>query len=345
MQKINLKSLSEIEICKLIEDLKLPSFRAKQLLHWIYERKVFAIEEITEFSKELRNKLQKIAFIGNLSKLDEKTSLDGTRKYLFGLFDSQTIESVLIPDGDRLTLCISSQVGCPLGCKFCATGRLGFKRNLEIFEIVDQIISISREISPKKITNLVFMGMGEPLLNFENLLEALQRISLLMMISPRRITVSTAGIVPKIKELLKKIININLAISLNATEDETRSYLMPINNTYPLKSLLKACREIPLPSRNRITFEYIMLKDINDSVADAKRLVNLLYSIPAKVNLIPFNPFEGCELQGSDEKSILLFQEKLLQGGIPTFIRKSKGKEILAACGQLRADFSTYISN
>lgn len=338
MEKINLKALSETEINTFMKDLNLPDFRAKQIIHWIYERFAQSIGEITEFSLELRNNLSHKAFISNLSLLDRKISSDSTEKFLFGLFDDKAIESVLIPDDNRLTLCISSQAGCSLGCIFCATGRSGFKRNLEVHEIVDQVISISKMIAPKRLTNIVFMGMGEPLLNFDNTVEALWRIAKLLKISPRRITVSTSGIVPKINEFVKKAPPVNLAISLNAAEDRIRDYIMPVNKTYPVKKLIDACRRVILPSRKKITFEYVMLKGINDSAHDAKRLVNLLKGIPSKVNLISLNPFEDCGLESTDDETIIIFQEILLNSRQPSFIRKSKGQDISAACGQLKAN-------
>lgn len=339
MEKINLKALSEPEISAFMKGLNLPDFRAKQILHWIYEKYAQSIDEITEFSLELRNKLSAKAYISSHILLDRKISSDGTEKFLFGLYDDESIESVLIPDNKRLTLCISSQAGCSLGCIFCATGRLGFRRNLKTHEIVEQIIGVSRIVAPKRITNIVFMGMGEPLLNFHNTVEALWRIVNLLKISHRRITVSTSGIVPKINELVQKAPEVNLAISLNAAEDRVRDFIMPVNKTYPLRNLTEACRRFPLSPGRKITFEYVMLKGINDSAYDAKRLLNLLKGIPSKVNLIPFNPFENCELQSPDDKTIIKFQEILSNGNLIAFIRKSRGQDISAACGQLKANY------
>lgn len=338
MEKINLKALSEPEISTLMKGLNLPDFRAKQVIHWIYEKYAQSIDEITEFSLKLRNRLSEKAFISNLSLLDRKISSDGTEKFLLGLYDGESIENVLIPDGKRLTLCISSQAGCSLDCIFCATGRLGFRRNLETHEIVDQIIKVSSIIAPKRITNIVLMGMGEPLLNFHNTVEALWRIVNLLKISHRKITVSTSGIAPKINELAEKAPLINLAISLNAAEDRIRDFIMPVNKTYPIKNLIDACRGFPLPPRRKITFEYVMLKGINDSAYDAKKLLHLLQGIASKVNLIPLNPFEGCVLQSTDDKTIIRFQEILINGNLTAFIRKSKGQDIKAACGQLKAN-------
>lgn len=341
MPKINLKSLSTKEMESFVRESGLPAFRAKQILHWIYDKLVRDIHEITELSKDIRAGLSEKAYISNLQLLDRQVSDDGTEKFLFGLKDSQTIESVLIPDEDRLTLCISSQAGCAMGCKFCLTGKLGLKRNLKAYEIVDQIISVGRAIQPGRITNIVFMGMGEPLSNFENVVDALWRITGLMKISPRKITLSTAGIAPKIIKLYEKAPMVNLAVSLNATTDKVRDYIMPINKTYPINVLLDACRRLHLPHRRRITFEYVLLKDINDTDNDAQRLIILLKGMPSKVNLIPFNPYEGAEFQSPDNARVQSFQQILLTGGLTALIRKSKGQDILAACGQLRARHMT----
>jgi 23S rRNA (adenine2503-C2)-methyltransferase len=340
MPKINLKALPKQGIESFIKESGLPAFRARQLIHWIYERYARSIQDIMEFSKDLRDALSDKAYISNLVLLDRQISKDKTEKFLFELEDRETIESVLIPEEERLTLCISSQVGCALGCLFCLTGKLGLKRNLKAHEIADQIINVSRLILPRRITNVVFMGMGEPLLNFEDVVDALWRITGLMKISPRRVTLSTSGIAPKILELANRAPMVNLAISLNATTDKVRDYIMPVNKIYPLKKLLDACREFPIPPRRRITFEYVMLKGINDTPEDAKRLVNLLKGIPSKVNLIPFNPFEGCEFQRPDDETVLRFQQILADSNMTALIRKSKGQDILAACGQLKAKYT-----
>lgn len=337
--KINLKSLSEKELKSFIERLGLPSYRSKQIIHWIYEKFAISVDDITELSKELRNDLSEKAYISNLTLLNRKISNDGTEKFLFSLEDNETIESVLIPDENRLTLCISSQVGCAMNCRFCMTGKLGLRRNLFAHEIVDQIIAVSRLIKPLTVTNIVLMGMGEPLNNFENVIEALWRIKDFMKISPRRITLSTSGIVPKILELSKAAPPVNLAISINATTDEVRDYLMPVNKTYPIKDLLNACRRFPLQKGRRITFEYVLIKGINDSPEDARRLVKLLKGIPSKVNLIPFNPFPGAEFERPTDEAVKEFQEILLSHYLTAIIRKSKGQDIEAACGQLRAGY------
>lgn len=349
MGKINLKSLTEEELEVFIKESGLPVFRAKQILHWIYEKYAVSIHDITELSKDLRERLSEKAYISNLELLNRQLSKDGTEKFLFGLEDGETIESVLIPDEDRLTLCISSQVGCAMACRFCLTGKLGLKRNLEAYEIIDQIIAVNRAVKGdfaggtkfplRAITNIVLMGMGEPLANFDNVVDALWRITRLMRFSPRRITLSTSGIVPKILELPGKAPMINLAISLNATTDVVRDSIMPINKTYPIKQLLDTCRKFPLPARRRITFEYVILKGINDAPEDAKRLINLLKGIPSKVNLIPFNPYEYSEFKRPDDERVLEFQNILIKGNVTALVRKSKGQDILAACGQLKARY------
>jgi len=336
-QKTNLKSLSKEEIFLFIEKIGLPRYRAEQLLSWMYKRHASEIDAITEFSKDLRSRLNGIAFISNLKLVERLQSSDGTEKFLFSLEDGNTIESVLIPDEDRFTLCVSSQAGCAIGCQFCLTGKSGFIRSLKSYEIVDQIIAVNRIISPEKVTNIVFMGMGEPLMNFDNVVESLWRIIQFIGISKRKITVSTAGIVPKILLLPLKAPDINLAVSLNAADNETRNRLMPINKKYPIESLITACKKYPLQSGRRITFEYVLIDGINDSPDDAHRLTKLLKGVRCKINLIPLNLHSGSDFKRPSEKSVLEFQKILLNKNIRALIRESRGQDILAACGQLRA--------
>lgn len=321
---------------RFLERLTLPQFRAQQLVHWLYGRYARDIEDITEFSKELRASLGKIAYISNLGLRQRQQSGDGTEKFLFALEDGQAIESVLIPDEDRLTLCISSQVGCAMGCRFCMTGTLGLKRNLGAHEIVDQIIAVNRLIHPRRVSNIVLMGMGEPLANFHEVIEALTRITEFIGISKRKITLSTSGIVPHIMLLSEKAPDVNLAISLNATTDSERDAIMPINRKYPLKTLLEACRKFRLSPRRRITFEYVLIAGVNDSDEDAFRLVRLLRGIRCKINLIPFNPFAGTSLVRPSRERVLRFQDILAGHHLTALIRESKGQDISAACGQLR---------
>ncbi|HYA31456.1 MAG TPA: 23S rRNA (adenine(2503)-C(2))-methyltransferase RlmN [Thermodesulfovibrionales bacterium] len=340
MPKINLKALSKKELESFIRESGLPSFRIKQLLHWIYERRVTSISEITEFSKELRENLSQRAYLSTPGLLKRLASEDGTEKFLFGLEDGESIESVLIPDKDRLTLCISSQAGCAMKCRFCLTGTLKLRRDLEAHEIVDQVISVGRLIAPQRVTNIVFMGMGEPLDNLTRVTESIRRMTELMKISKRRITLSTSGIAPKILELGDVgIPRVNLAISLNATTDEIRNRLMPVNRRYPLSSLLAACRRFPLEPRRRITFEYVLLEGVNDTGDDAKRLLKMLKDIPCKINLIPFNPYQGSEFRRPPDETISAFQKVLTDGKLTALVRKSKGQDILAACGQLKAGY------
>ena len=334
---INLKSLSKEEIRRFTEEQQLPRYRAEQLLHWIYEKNAGDIDEITEFSKELRHGLKKAAYISNLSLKERLISQDGTEKFLCSLEDGQTIESVLIRDEGRHTLCISSQVGCAMGCVFCLTGKGGFVRNLEAYEIGDQIIAVNRLIRPQRVTNVVLMGMGEPLLNFDNVVDALWRIAGFMGISKRKITLSTSGIVSKISLLPEKAPAINLAVSLNAASDDVRSRLMPVNKKYHIQSLIDVCREYPLRHGRRITFEYVLIEGENDSPDDANRLVKLLKGVRCKINLIPLNPHAGSELRSPAYDRIIAFQKILLKKNLRALIRESKGQDILAACGQLRS--------
>lgn len=337
--KTNLKQLSRDEMISFFEGLGERPYRARQVINWIYKKFTTSFDEMTDLPKSLRSHLKETAFISELTLLKKEASRDGTEKFLFGLIDGEAIESVLIPDKKRLTLCISSQVGCAMGCRFCETGRMGLRRNLMAYEIVDQVIA-AQQVSGQTITNVVLMGMGEPLDNIDEVIKALWRLTSFMGISKRRITVSTAGLIPGIQELAERGPGVNLAISLNATTDDVRSRIMPINKRYPIHELMKACREFPLPPRRRITFEYVLLEGINDSEDDALRLVRLLRGIRAKVNLIPYNPvsttIQGERFRRPPEERILSFQQILIRSGITALVRKSRGTDISAACGQLR---------
>lgn len=336
---IDLRSLSEQDVFEFIQENGLPQYRARQLLHWLYERNVSSLDEITEFSKKLRTTLSGIAYIGAPKLVSFEKASDYTVKYLFELDDKEGIESVLIPDKDRLTLCVSSQVGCAMGCGFCLTGKIGFRRNLKAHEITGQVLAVSAAIAPQRITNIVFMGMGEPLLNLDEVCAAIRIMTRYMGISKRRITVSTSGIVPKIGDLAVHAPLVNLAVSLNAPDDPTRSFIMPVNNKYNIKELLDACRNFPLPKRKRITFEYVLIKGVNDSDRQAETTAKLLKGIPSKINLIPYNRISGIDLESPSRERVLSFQERLLGSGITAIIRKSKGADIAAACGQLAARY------
>jgi 23S rRNA (adenine2503-C2)-methyltransferase len=273
-----------------------------------------------------------------------KTASDSTKKLLFALEDGLTVESVLIPDGRRLTLCVSSQVGCTFDCGFCLTGTMGLKRNLKAHEIVDQVLSVQDHIGTEgRLSNLVFMGMGEPLANFEAVSESISRLTNDTWgpgIPPRRITISTAGMASRIADVAP--LAVNLAVSLNATTEAQRATLMPgINRSYSLASLMQACRTFPLRARSRLTFEYVLQAGLNDSPADATRLVVLLRGFRCKVNLIPFNEFPGNPLRRPSDAAVRTFQATLRRAGIDTFVRKSKGPDVLGACGQLGAQPTT----
>jgi len=341
MIKINLKTLDKPAVLGFIESLGLPRYRADQLILRLYRKHAFDIDDITEFPGQLRAHLHDIAFISNLNPIKRILSSDNTEKFLFALEDSKTIESVLIPEQERLTLCISSQVGCAMGCLCCRTAKCGFVRNMKSHEIIDQIIAVNRIIRPRRVTNVVLMGMGEPLANFNEVVKALWRIIEFFGISQRKITLSTSGIIPKLLLLPKKAPGINIAISLNATTDAVRDQIMPVNRSYPIRMIIDACKKYPLQRGRRLTFEYVMIAGLNDSSEDARRLAKLLSGIQCKVNLIPLNPFPGCELRRAADESILDFQKILMHRKVRTLIRESRGKDIMAACGQLRAVHET----
>ncbi len=314
-------------------------FRADQILKWIYVRLADSFDQMTDLSKLSRALLAEHFTLERLSVARAQSAADGTRKFLFRLQDGQTIESVLIPERNHETLCISSQVGCAMGCAFCLTGSGGLIRNLTCGEIVGQVWEIRKQMpDPARLTNLVFMGMGEPLANYEALVSAIDVLTNSdwgMKFAARRITVSTAGLVPRIEDLGRDT-RIKLAVSLNAVDDEMRDRLMPINRTYPIGRLLEACRRFPLLSGRKITFEYILFKDLNDSLAHARRLSRLLASIKAKINLIPFNPHAGSPFQRPSEERIQAFKDFLIAKHFTSVVRYSKGLDIMAACGQLR---------
>lgn len=317
------------------------AFRATQAYRAIYKHRALNFEQITEFSLALRSLLSSKALIERMQIDRVYRSVDGTRRYLFRLGDGLEIESVWIPEPDRATICISSQVGCPLACEFCLTGLMGVKRNLSAGEIVGQVVMVLADIfgsqPADRQINIVLMGMGEPLLNYENTLKAIRILSdeAGISISTRHITLSTAGIVPKIYELGRETVRPKLAISLTGARDELRDRLMPINRKYPLAELLQACKDFPLKPRERITFEYVMLDAVTDSDADARLLVKLLSGIRAKVNLIPHNPAEELPFRPSADDRVLRFQQILIEHGLSAFIRKPRGRDIFAACGQL----------
>jgi 23S rRNA (adenine2503-C2)-methyltransferase len=334
-----LKEFIPVELEQWVQEAGQPAYRARQLLKWVYDRHVEDFQAMTDLSKEFRVWLEAHLRPSCLSCVAVERDEDGTQKFLFRLDDGEQVESVLIVDGARLTLCVSSQAGCALGCQFCLTGRGGLRRSLTAGEIVDQVCAAQRELEPgRRITNLVFMGMGEPLANFQQVVRALEILTsdAGLNFSTRKITVSTVGLLPELGLLCRRI-PVNLAVSLHATDDETRSSLMPINRRYPLEGLLQACRKLPLPPRQRITFEYLLIDGVNDSPREARELARLLRGLRSKINLIPFNEHPEISLRQSPPARVEVFQQILHEEQFTATVRQSRGAGILAACGQLRA--------
>jgi len=341
MDKVDITNLSLSQLTEFLVNLGLPKYRASQIFAWLYRPHIKDFSQMTDLSMELREQLaaQMVFAWPHIAELER--SKDGTVKYGFQLSDDSFVEAVLIPEETRSTLCVSSQVGCAMGCEFCLTGGLGFKRNLMPGEIVGQVVRVRDWIQDMDdpvpgLNNLVFMGMGEPLANFDNLLIALDILTEQrgLDFSERRITVSTCGLVPKIIELGVKT-KVNLAVSLHSVDDSVRSRLMPINKKYPVADLLEACRKFPMPKRKRIMFEYILLKGVNDSVEDAKMLAEKLKGIPCKINLLPFNESEMVAFRRPPDDQVELFQQILWDAGYTVLVRSSRGADISAACGQL----------
>jgi 23S rRNA (adenine2503-C2)-methyltransferase len=317
-----------------------PAFRAKQLYEALYRQWIQELSDVTTIPAALRSELGERCAVG-LPQLDRRfESVDGTRRYLLRLPDGRTIEAVLMPEEARDTICISTQVGCPVDCGFCMTALMGLERNLTAGEIVGQVLFVAHDnglVPADRRINIVMMGMGEPLLNLTNVLKATRLIldPAGMGLSPRRITLSTSGIIPKMEELGRETVRPKLAISLNASTEEQRRELMPITRKYPLAELIKACRAYPLRPWERLTFEYVLLKGVNDSDADARRVVRLLASVNCKVNLIALNPGPGIAYETPAPERVASFQT-ILRKSMPCFLRKPRGRDIYAACGQLK---------
>jgi len=330
---INLLDLNQNEIHNLLDD---KPYRSSQVFQWIYKKAITDINQMTNIAKNMRDKLAEKATIVYPELIERQVSKDTTEKYAYRLKDGNIIESVLIPDKGHWTICVSSQVGCSLGCKFCYTGSMGFVRNLMPSEIIAQILYPMRAFPQKNIRNVVFMGMGEPLLNYNTVVRAVQIITDANGpgISTRRVTISSCGIIPGLKTLWSDT-QASVAISLNAPTDHKRSAIMPINKKYPLRDLLGVLRQYPLPNRRRITFEYVLLKGVNDSLEDARNLVRILSGIKAKVNLIPFNPWPGAPFQTPEKSAIEAFETYLKSSPLAVMMRRERGQDILAACGQL----------
>ena len=344
--KVNLLNYDYEQLRELLVSWNEKPFRAQQLFQWIHQSGVTSFSLMTNLSKTLKEKLERLSFIALPEIVACQKSEDGTCKWLLKLDCGNCIETVFIPESNRGTLCISSQVGCALNCSFCSTAKQGFNRNLTIAEIIGQLWVAVRELSQqngvhdKRVTNIVMMGMGEPLLNFDNVVSAMS----IMMddfaygLSKRRVTLSTSGVLPEL-ERLREVSPVALAVSLHAPNDELRNELVPINKKYPLAQLMDLCkRYFKDEPRRKVTFEYVMLKGVNDQPAHANQLVKLLKSVPSKVNLIPFNPFPLTQYERSSKQAIDAFREILMNNGINTITRKTRGDDIDAACGQLAGE-------
>jgi len=349
------------ELTSLVENSGEPSYRARQLFQAIYGERLQSPEEISTLPQSFRRALREQGYAMGLPTTEKRfVSQDGSVRYLMAFGDGESVETVWMPEGDsgeagdgteagdeeekgrewqRATICVSSQVGCAVGCQFCLTALLGVKRNLTAGEIVGQIISVlndQKAFPGRERLNLVFMGMGEPLLNFDNFIKAVRLLVAGVGIPESRMTVSTAGIVPRIYDLGREAVRPKLAISLNASNDQLRSRLMPLNRKWDLEALLRAAREFPLRNRERLTFEYVLLNRVNDSVENAQEVLELVRGVRAKVNLIALNPGPGIEFATPEQERVLAFQQVLTRGGVPTFIRRPRGRDIYAACGQLK---------
>ncbi|GAB4223765.1 MAG: bifunctional tRNA (adenosine(37)-C2)-methyltransferase TrmG/ribosomal RNA large subunit methyltransferase RlmN [Gammaproteobacteria bacterium] len=340
---INLLDMDRPRMREWLVALGAKAFNADQIIKWIHSHGVTDFALMTNLSKSLRQQLSEIAIIKPPSVLFRQVSEDGTRKWLLQVDHQNAIETVYIPQRDRGTLCVSSQVGCALNCSFCSTGKQGFNRDLSVAEIIGQVWVAARELSlqqgrhDRHITNVVMMGMGEPLLNFDAVISAMNLMldDLAYGLSKYRVTLSTSGVVPAM-DALRKVSDVSLAVSLHAPNNHLRDELVPLNKKYPLEQLMPMCREyFAHEPRRKITFEYVMLAGVNDQPEHAKQLINLLRGIPAKVNLIPFNPFPGTHYQTSSQDVILRFQSMLSSAGINTITRLTRGDDITAACGQL----------
>jgi 23S rRNA (adenine2503-C2)-methyltransferase len=316
----------------------LPRYRADQLLRWIHGRAVLDFAEMTDLPRDAREALAQRYRSASLEVVERHPSSDGTQKLALATLEGDRIEAVIIPEERRRTLCVSTQIGCSLDCAFCATGRLGLARNLRAEEIVEQFLHAARALAPERPTHIVFMGMGEPLLNLSSVVQAIRVLTdpAAGGLSHRRVTVSTAGVVPRLAQLGTET-RVRLAISLHATTDAVRDVLVPINRRFPIAELLDACRRYPVAPRDRISFEYTLIRDVNDAPEDADRLGSLLRGIPAKINLIPLNEHPGAPYRRPDDVRIERFVRRVAQGPIPVSLRRSRGADILAACGQLGA--------
>lgn len=339
MAKIDIKNISKDELIKELVKIGERPYRAIQIFRWLYKAGVRSFDEMTDLNKELREKLQDRFHITKIISLDSKRSLiDGTTKYLLKLEDSHTIESVFLPEDERVTLCISSQVGCKFGCSFCASAPFGFIRNLKASEILDEAIFIKIHNKDRDIKNIVFMGIGEPLDNYNNVIRAVRVLNDkdAFNIGARKITISTCGIIPGMKKLIEEKLQIELSVSLHSADDKIRSRLVPINRRYPLSDLMAVCKDYTRQTKRIITFEYILMKGINASEGDAFKLARLLGGLMCKVNIIAYNQIKAKGYEAPAIEGVKNFIRTLKSRGINAMLRKSKGEDIDAGCGQLR---------
>ncbi|OGC89509.1 MAG: 23S rRNA (adenine(2503)-C(2))-methyltransferase [candidate division Zixibacteria bacterium RBG_16_53_22] len=336
MERVDLKGMGRTEVEAFVQSLGLDRFRGKQIFRWIYQEWARDFSPMSDISKGLRQKLSEAAMISELERVQMLESVDGSTKFLFRLADGPHIESVLIPEADRVTLCVSSQAGCPAKCAFCATGNLGYKRNLKAGEIVDQFIHAQR-VSRRRISNVVFMGMGEPMLNLDNVLKACRILNddYGPALSQKKITISTVGIVRGMKKFVVAANKLGLALSLHSADESTRQGIMPVAKKNPLSEIMAQAKRYTELTRRRISFEYLLLGGINDSITDAKKLVKIIHGIPCKINLMRYNPVDGLPFERPREKDVLRFQGYLNPRVYAVTVRESRGVDIKGACGQL----------
>lgn len=339
-KKVDIRKLTETELISTLEEMGEKKFRGKQVYEWLWTKRARKFEEMTNLSQELREKLSENFEIRVVTIADKQVSNDGTIKYAFKLHEGHVVEGVLIPTGNRTTACISSQVGCSLACKFCATGKLKLMKNLEAYEIYDQVAEIYKDaeiLRKKPLSNVVYMGMGEPLLNYKNVVYSTRQIShdKGLGMSPKRITISTAGIAKMITRLADEKVKFNLALSLHAANDQKRSEIMPINDSNTLEALSDALKYFYAQTGTRVTFEYIIFRDFNDTLDDAAELAAFCRNFPCKINIIEYNPIDDGEFEQADPEKVDAFAEFLESKNLVVNVRRSRGKDIDAACGQL----------
>lgn len=337
----DIRELSLLELGDILRLWKEPAFHARQIFSWLYKKGAVAFSQMSDLPLNLRKRLEENFFIFSLKLARQLKSRDGTEKFLFQLEDKNLIEALSIPTEKRLTCCISSQLGCKFGCRFCASGLSGFKRNLTSAEMIAEVLSIKNLSQPKKITHIVFMGSGEPLDNYEAVLKAVRMINSAygLNIAARRITISTCGITPAIKRLAEEHLQVELSVSLHAASEPKRSQLLPVNKKYPLRELISACRQYIKKTGRQLTFEYILIKGINSGLPDAQKLATILKGLICKVNLIPVNLVKECNIEPPNKIEILLFRDYLVKQGVNATLRKPRGQDIQAACGQLRSSY------